>query len=236
MKFVPSEFNQDPIRVGHGSPLPGEILKRGWHILWRKIQSEERPISLPVRIHRGYFDEAHDYSDAYPDRLFSRFVGKPDGEIVFDTTAEGTPNVYIGCRSGEILHDEEVMMVFTLDEVASVKRCGNAVSVSTGGAVSTASATIFAIVSDAIPVWAEVSAILGLAASALQERVRCLIEFKPSESDDAAEDKKQAFIIADLPEIAFILLDACIHQPFWQPGSAAAAEEEVFQEPVAEGV
>ena len=139
MKFVPSEFNQDPIRVGHGSLLPGEILKRIWHVLSRKIQSEENPISLPMLIHRGYFDKVHDYSNAYPDRLLSRWIGKPDGEIVFDTTADGTPNVFFVCRSGEILHDEEVIMAFTLEDIEALKRCENAVSVSTSGAVSTAS-------------------------------------------------------------------------------------------------
>lgn len=231
-KFVASEFNQDPIRVGHGSLLPSEILKRAWFVLRRKIQSEEKPISLPIRIHRGYFDKAHDYSDAYPDRLFSRWVGQPDGDIVFDTTADGTPNVLVVCRSGEVLHDEDVMMTFTLDDIETLRRCEKAVSVSTSGAISTVSFGVFSVISDLIPVWAEVSAILGLAASSLQQRVRCLFEFKPFASDEAAEDQKQPFIIADLPEIAFILLDACLHQPFWQPESGVSAQAQVAQEPV----
>ena len=231
-KFVASEFDQDPIRVGHGSLLPSEILKRGWFVLRRKIQSEEKPISLPIRIHRGYFDKAYDYSNAYPDRLFSRWVGQPDGDIVFDTTAAGTPNVFVVCRSGEVLHDEEVMMTFTLDDIETLRRCEKAVSVSTSGAISTVSFSVFSVISDFIPVWAEISAILGLAASSLQQRVRCLMEFKPIEFDDAAEEQKQPFIIADLPEIAFILLDACLHQPFWQPEFVASEEEQVAQEPV----
>ena len=226
MKFVPSEFNQHPIGIGRGSLLPGEILKRGWHVLCRKIRSDEKPISQTIRIHRGYFDEAHDYSEAYPDRLFSRWVGAPDGEIIFDTNVDGTPNVFVVCRSGEVLHDEEVMMTFTLEDIEAIRRCENAVSVSTSGAISTASLSIFSVLSDAIPVWAEVSAILGVAASALQQRVRVLIEFK---SDDT-EDNKQPFIIADLPEIAFILLDACLHQPFWQPDSVESAAEQVSSE------
>ena len=229
-KFVASAFESDPIRVGHGSLLPRDILHRTWLVFHRNIQSEEKPISLPIRIHRGYFDKEHDYSDAYPDRLFSRLVGEPDGAIVFDTTAEGTPNVVVCCRSGEILHDEEVMMTFTLDEVATVKRCQNAVSVSAGGAISTASFAVFSVFSDLIPVWAEVSALLGLAVSCLQERVRCLIEFKPLKTDN----EKQPFIIADLPEIAFLLLDACIHQPFWQSESVTAQQEQVSPEPVAD--
>ena len=233
-KFVASAVESHPIRVGHGSVLPSEIFKRTWFVLRRKIQSEEKPISLPIRIHRGYFDKAHDYSDAYPDRLFSRWVGEADGAIVFDTTCEGTPNVVVVCRSGEVLHDEAVMMTFTLDDVAAVKRCQNAVSVSTGGAINTGLFGVFSIVSDLIPVWAEVSALLGLAASCLQERVRCLIEFKPLASDDAADGEKQPFIIADIPEIAFILLDACIHQPFWQSESVTSEQAQASQEPVAD--
>lgn len=229
-KFVASAFEGHPIRVGHGSLLPSEILKRGWIFLRRKIQSEEKPILLPIRIHRGYFDKAHDYSDAYPDRLFSRWVGEADGAILFDTTSDGTPNVSVTCRSGEILHDEEVMMTFTLDDIEVLRRSEKAISVSTGGAISTASFGMFSVFSDLIPVWAEVSAILGLAASSLQQRVRCLIEFKPLEADD----EKQPFIIADLPEIAFILLDACIHQPFWKSESVTSQQEQASEEPVAD--
>lgn len=233
--FVASGFKKShPIQIGHGSLLPSEITKRAWLVLLRNIQSEEKPISLPIRIHRGYFDKAHDYSDTYPDRLFSRWVGDADGEIVFDTTCEGTPNMVVCCKSGEILHGEEVMMTFTLDDVATVKRCQNAVSVSTGGAVSTVSFGAFSLFSDLIPVWAEVSALLGLAASCLQERVRCLIEFKPIESEGAADAEKQPFIIADIPEIAFILLDACIHQPFWQSEPVIVQQEQASEEPVAD--
>ena len=233
-KIVPSKFDHYPIRVGHGSLLPSEILKRAWIVICRKIQSEEKPISLPIRIHRGYFDKAHDYSDAYPDRLFSRWVGEPDGDIVFDTTADGTPNVLVVCRSGEVIHDEEVMVTFTLDDIETLRRCEKAVSVSTGGAISTVSFGVFSLISDLIPVWAEVSAVLGLASTSLQQRIRVLLEFKTEDytSDDAAEDQKQPFIIADIPEIAFILLDACLHQPFWQPGSVASEQEHVSQEPV----
>ena len=228
-KFVPSKFEGHPIRVSHGSLLPSEVFKRTWIVLRRKIQSEEKPISLPIRIHRGYFDKAHDHRDAYPDRLFSRWVGEADGAIVFDTTYDGTPNVIIGCRSGEVLHDEEVMMTFTLDDIETLRRCEKAVSVSTSGAISTVSFSVFSVISDLIPVWAEISAIIGLAASSLQQRVRCLMEFKPIESDDAAEEQKQPFIIADLPEIAFILLDACMHQPFWQSESVSSEQEQTSE-------
>ena len=235
-KIVASEFNEHPIRLTHGSLLPGDVLKRSWLVLRRKIQSEEKPISLPIRIHRGYFDGAHDYSDAYPDRLFSRWVGEQDGEIVFAVAADGTPNVVIACESGEVIHDENVLMGFTLDDIETLRRCEKAVSVSTSGALSTVSFGVISVLSDLIPVWAELSAIFGLAVTALQERVRCLIEFKPFEADAAAKDLKQPFIIADLPEAAFILLDACLHQPFWKPESAASEQEQVSQEPVADEV
>lgn len=228
-KFVHSKFEGHPIRVSHGSLLPSEVLKRAWFVLRRKIQSAEKPIALPIRIHRGYFDKAHDYSNAYPDRLFSRWIGDVDGAIMFDTTSDGTPNVIVVCRSGEVLHDEEVMMTFTLDDIETLRRCEKAVSVSTSGAFSTVSFSIFSIVSDLIPVWAEISAILGLAASSLQQRIRCLIEFKSGESDAPTEEQKQPFIIADLPEIAFILLDACIHQPFWQSESVSSEQEQTSE-------
>ena len=227
--FVASEFTDHPIRIGHGSPLPSEMLKRAWLVIRRKITDEEKPIPLPIRIHRGYFDKSHDYSEAYPDRLFSRWIGEPNGEIVFDTTAEGTPNVYVVCESGEVIHDEKVMMTFTLDDIELLRRCESAVSISIGGVASTLGAIVFSIASDLIPVWAEVSAICGLAASSVEQRVRCLLEFKSCETED-----QTPFIIADLPEIAYILLDACVHQPFWQPGAAASEQEQVSQEPVAD--
>lgn len=230
-KLVASKFEGHPISVSHGSLLPSEVFKRTWFVLRRKIQSEEKPIALPIRIHRGYFDKAHDYSNAYPDRFFSRWVGDADGAIVFDTT-DGTPNVIILCQSGEVLHDENVMMTFTLNDIKAVRRCEKAVSVSTNGALSTVSVGVFSVFSDLIPVWAEISAILGIAASSLQQHVRCLIEFKPIEADDA--DQKQPFIIADLPEIPFILLDACMHQPLWQPESVSSQQEQVSQEPIAD--
>ena len=231
-KFVPSKFENHPIRIRYGSLLPSEVFKRTWLVLRRKIQSEEKPIALPIRIHRGYFDKAHDYSNAYPDRFFSRWVGDADGTIVFDTTCDETPNVLVVCRSGEVLHDEEVMMTFTLNDIKTVRRCEKAISVSKKGALSTVSFGVFSVFSELIPVWAEISAILGIAASSFQQRVRCLIEFKPIEADDA--DEKQPFIIADLPEIAFMLLDACIHQPFWESESVPSQQEQVSQEPVAD--
>lgn len=227
--ILPSEFdkNQHPVRIGHGSLLPSEVLRRAWIVMRRNIQSEEKPIALPIRIRRGYFNKEHDYSDAYPDRLFSRWIGDPSGCVVFDTTLDGDPDVTVSCLSGEEIHDEAVLMVFTLADIATLKRCGSAVSVSPGGVINTVSFGVFSALTDMIPVWAEISAIIGLASTTLQQRVRCLIEFKP---DTLVEGEKQPFIIADLPEVAFILLDACLHEPFWQPEPVESEQDEVTQE------
>jgi hypothetical protein len=231
LRILPSEFDksQHPIRLGHGSLLPSEIFKRAWIVMRRKIQAEEQPIVLPIRIRRGYFDKEHDYSEAYPDRLFSRWVGNQDGYIVFDTTADGDPEVTVSCRSGEEIHDESILTTFTLEDIATVKRCGNAVSVSPTGVINTVSFGVFSVLSDMIPVWAEISTIVGIASTTLQQRVRCLIEF---EADDTGEEQKQPFIIADLPEIAFMLLDACLHEPFWRPAAVESVEEEDSHEPL----
>ena len=221
-KFVPSEFdkNEHPIQVGKGSLLPGEVAKRAWRVIMREIQ-DGKPISLPIRIHRGFFDKDHDYSHAYPDRLFSRWIGNPDGnEIAFDIAADGSPTVHLTLISGEDLHGEKVLVTFTHEDITILKRCDKATAVSKGGAISTVAFGVFSVVSETLPVWAEITALLGLAATALQARVRCLIVFK---SEESAE--KQPFIIADLPEIAFLLLDACCHEPRWLLGTAQERKE-----------
>lgn len=233
-KIYASEFdqNQHPIRVGYGSPMPGEILKRAWIAMRRKIQSEEKPIAQPIRIHRGYFGENHDYSEAYTDRLFSRWVGEPDGHIIFDIGASGNPEITVNCLSGEVIYDESILTSFTGSDIKTIKRCDNAIGISTSGALSTVSFGVVSLFTDMIPLWAEVSAIVGLASVAVQQRVRCLIEFKSDdeptecESADETEGKKQPFIIADLPEIAFIMLDACLHEPLWQPLPVAPVHEQ----------
>ena len=230
-KIFPSEFDQSqhPIRVGSGSLLPGEIIKRAWIAMRRKIQSEEKPIAQPIRIHRGYFGENHDYSETYPDRLFSRWVGDQDGYIIFDINASGNPEITVNCLSGEEIYDEAVLISFTGADIKTVKRCDNAIGISTSGALSTVSFGVVSLFTDLIPLWAEVSTIVGLASVAVQQRVRCLIEFKTESNKtegDETEVRKQPFIIADLPEIAFIMLDACLHEPLWRPLPVAPVHEQ----------
>jgi hypothetical protein len=235
-KSVPSEFekNQHPIQMGHGSLLPSALIKRLWYVTMRKIQSEEKPISQPIRIHRGCLgDTEYNYSEAYPDRLFSRWLWDSDeNKIVFDVTADGSPTAYFTCLSGENLHGEKVLMTFTLDDIAAVKRCDKAVAVSSNGAMSTLAFGVFSAFSEILPVWAELTTLVGLASTAFQARVRCLIEFNSDDVADDVAEEKQPFIIADLPEVAFLLLDALTHEPRWHPQQQEEQEEVVSEDPI----
>lgn len=221
-KFVPSTFNQNqfPVQIGHGSQLPGEILNRVWFIARRHI-FKDSPISVPIRIHRGYFGGPEDCSKSDPDRLFSRWIGKPDGVILFDANTQGDPEVTIQCPNGEKFEDETVFTAFAGKDITCFKRTDKVVAISKNSALSTTLYGIFAILSDMVPVWGEIATLVGLAATAAQSRVRCLIEFKP---DPETEDQ-QPFLIADMPEVAFTLLDACVHQPLWKAETADAATQ-----------
>ena len=229
-KFVASH-ESDSVKITHGSLLPAEIAKRGFHVFKRQLQSgEEYAIAFRIRIHRGYFDsEAEGNRDVYSDRFFPRWVSDQNAEILFRVTADGTPNFMISFPSGEVLHGEEVVMQFANSDVVTLKRCGESVSVSANGAITTVSLSVFSVISDFFPVWAEATAIAGIALSALSKRCRCLIEFKPIEGGEY-EEKQEPFILADLPEIAFMLLDRSLQQPAREPGSASE-QELVSQQP-----
>ena len=213
--FVTSNQNQFPVQIGHGSLLPSEILNRAWLIARGHI-FKDAAIWVPIRIHRGYFGGPEDYSQSDPDRLFSRWIGKSNGSILFDANTQGEPEVSI---REELGGDGSSRTIFTGEDITCLKRCDSVVAVSKSGAVSTALYGAFAILSDMVPVWGELVTLLGFAATAAQRRVRCLMEFKP---DPEAEDQ-QPFLIADLPEVAFILLDACLHQPLWKVETPDAA-------------
>ena len=224
--FVPSVFeNRSPVRIGHGSLLPSEILRRLYFVSVEK-NNKELSISAPIDIYKGYIGGSdYDYSRADPDRLFSRWIGKrSEDSIRFQLTAGNDPRVSIRLADGERILGEEI---------TCVKRIENVLGVSKGRALSTGVYGALSVFTDFVPVWAEICTIAGVAASALDQRIRCLIEFEAAiEDTETAEkcDRKQPFLIADMPEMAFLLFDGCLHEPVWKRAAVAADVVEAVEQ------
>ena len=215
--FQESKFDAaaSPIKLSHGSLLPGDVLSRAARVLQEKFTDTLGVLKYPMRVVRGNFSKAE------PRRLLSRFVAVEGGALYLVTEEDGSLSAYFQIETGEELHGERVIHTISLEDIARVERLAEPeahLNLGPNRLMPVVSSIGVAAVTDFIPGAAEVALIFGVAVTALAEsRVRFGVETQDG-----------CYFVADIRETGYFLLDALRNEPQWN----LATEPELESEPV----
>ena len=204
--FQESKLNPaaSPIKLSHGSFLPGDVLSRAARVLQEKVSGTPRVLKYPLRVIRG------DFSKAYPNRLLSKVVAVEAGAFYIVPEVDGSLGAHFQIETGEELHGERVIHTVSLENIARVERLAEPethVNVGPNRLMPVISTTGLAVTTDFIPGIAEVAVIFGVAVTALAEvRVRFGVETQDG-----------CYFVADVRETGYFFLDSLINSPTWEP-------------------
>lgn len=199
-----SSTSASPIKLSHGSFLPGDVLSRAARVLQEKLTGTPRVLKYPMRLIRG------DFSKAYPDRLLSKVVTVESGAFFIVPEVDGSLSAYFQIETGEELHGERVIHTVALEDIKQVKRLAGSeahVNIGTNRLMPVISSAGLAATTDFIPGVAEVAVIFGVAVTALAEvRVRF-----------GVETEEGCHFVADIRETGYFFFDSLINSPIWDP-------------------
>lgn len=206
-----SNTSASPIKLSHGSFLPGDVLSRAARVLQEKLTGTPRVLKYPMRVIRG------DFSKSYPNRLLSKIVAAEGGAFYIVPEADGSLSAYFQIETGEELHGERVIHTISLEDIGQIKRLAGAqthVNVGPNRLMPVISTTALTATTDFIPGVAEVALIFGVAVTALAEvRVRFGVETQDGDH-----------FVADIRETGYFFLDSLINTPIWDPTAETVPE------------
>lgn len=204
---------QQPIESLRGSKGPGDILHRTLHKLGFRFRKKGHTLEIPFfEIDLEAFSASNLPSKLAvpPQRLISVPWQTPDGIIVCSLNkSSGLAELHLKMGDQEV-NLSDALADFTFLDTSLAADGRSAASAVAGGVVS--------VLTDQIPVWGEVSLLIGIASMIPRKRVRLLLEFKTDREP----------IVIDTAELVAILLDAIIGGSTAGSTAEAAEKEAVY--------
>jgi len=184
---------EQPIEARKGSKMPGDLSEKIWHKLGFRFY-EDYQLKMPFRWidPRAFLESRLPLKLAVPPKRLIALPGqKPHGRIVCTRDAYGLAELHLEIEDEQI-NLCETLQNWTYIDTSLAAHGGSTVSAVASGAVS--------LVTDNIPVWAEVSAVAAIVATIPRRRVRLLLEFKTN---------RQPMVIETADVIAVLLDHIC---------------------------
>ena len=179
------------IEVMQGSKLPGDLSQKGLNKLLFRVFDDGHEMKVPFSL-----IDPHAFSESrLPSKLAvepKRLIGLPGqqshGVFVCTRNASGLAELRLEIGDETMDLAEEIQDWLYIDESLAIHG---------GASVSAVATGIVSLITDNIPVWAEASAVLALAATIPRKRVRLLFEFKTDRDPMVVETAEVVAILLD---------------------------------------
>ena len=205
---------EQPIEAMQGFKGPGDVLYRTLHKLGFRFRKGKHAVKIPLfGIDLQAFSSSRlpPHLACPPKRLIAPW-DNPDGTIVCSLNgSSGLAELHLKMGEKEINLCEELAEFTFID---------TSLAADGGTTVSTVGAGVVSLLTDQIPVWGEISLIIGVASMIPRKRVRLLLEFKTER-----EPLQREPLLIETAELVAILLDSIVG---FGGGSAEDDKEEIY--------
>lgn len=185
---------EQPIEIFKSSKWPGDLGQKSVQKLFFKLNKEHR-FEIPcIFIDPLAFSDSRLPSKlAVPPKRFIAFPGQSvDGKVVCTRDVSGLAELFLQIGGGE--GEQEINLCE--QQLKDWRFIDTSLAAHGGSTISTGASAIASVLSDTIPIWAEISTVAALAATIPRKRVRLLLEFKT-----------HGLMVIETDEVVAILLD-----------------------------